>query len=160
MIRRTPLAPWEQMPQGARALLAEVPGARLKRVMYGPDTGAVPDDAFLRDCAAADERLDALRAEDPADAGSVYAGLSFTAVAANGDAMARARTEYYLCDGLIDYMQRRDLWYARHPALDLELQGRYPEEVSGPAPMDSLEAALIETTARLAADNQPKAQPD
>ncbi len=147
-----PLTPWEHItPAWSRQNLIEGAGNRLKRIMYFPDVGAVPDDVFIRHCREADQRLDALRLADPDDAGVVYAGLSFTAVATGPSAEERARTEYYLCHELIEYMERRGGWYPDHPALDPAWRGLFPEEEAGPAPQTRLESAIIARAAESAA---------
>jgi len=146
------LTPWEQItPEWSRRDLIEGAGNRLKRIMYFPDVGAVPDDAFTRHCREADQRLDALRLADPDDAGMAYAGLSFTAVASGASPEERARVEYYLCHELIEYMERHGGWYPDHPALDPAWRGLYPEEEAGPAPQTPLEAAVIARAAESAA---------
>lgn len=149
---KKPLTPWEQItPDWSRADLIQCAGTRLKRIMYGTEVGAVPDEAFIRDCATADLRLDTLRETDPADAGAAFAGMSFTAVAIDPSAEERAKAEYYLCHELIEYMDRQGGWYADHPALDPAWRGLYLPEETGPAPMSPLEAAIIARGAEAAA---------
>lgn len=147
-----PLTPWEQItPEWSRQDLIQGAGNRLKRIMYFPDVGAIPDGAFTRHCQEADRRLEALRIADPHDAGVVYDGLSFTAVASAPTAEERARVEYYLCHELIEYMHRRGGWYADHPALDPAWRDLFPEEETGPAPQTPLEARLIARAAEAVA---------
>ncbi|MDH6122384.1 hypothetical protein ABH930_006731 [Kitasatospora sp. GAS204A] len=140
------LRPWEEISEHSRWTLAEYPGIRLQRIMYGGyegEMGAVPADAFALDCAASDVRLEALRAADRDDAGVVFADLSFGAVVAPGtSADRRARAEYYLCDALIEYANRHDVGYWA-PAIDPSFPGRYRPEETGPAPVDSFTAAII-----------------
>ena len=139
-----PLTPWEKIiPELSRRDLIAGAGNRLKRIMYFPDVGAVPDDAFIRHCQEADLRLDALRLADPDDAGVAYRGLSFTAVAIGDSAEERARAEYYLCHELIEYMHRRGGWYADNPALDPAWRVLFPVEETGPAPETPLESAVM-----------------
>lgn len=146
-----PITPWEEIKDWSRSALAEYPGGRLKRIMYGTETGAVPDDAFIRDCEAADRQPDQLRTDDPDDTGVVYKGLSFSAVAVGPSAEARARVEYYLCNALMDHAQRLGVSYVRHPVLDPEWWGRYQPDETGPAPVDSFTAAILARGAEAAA---------
>jgi len=146
-----PLTPWEEIPDWSRLPLTEHPGQRLQRTMYGIQVGNVPARVFAADCTAADDRLERLRAAEPDDAAVVFAGLSFSAVAVGGNAEQRARTEYYLCNTLADYAQRHQVADRDHPVLDRSLLGLYPEEETGPAPVDSFTAKILARGAEAAA---------
>ncbi|MEU3573697.1 hypothetical protein AB0E96_35550 [Kitasatospora sp. NPDC036755] len=154
-----PLTPWEDITPGwSKASLIQCAGNRLKRVMYGTEVGLVPDAAFTADCAAADVRLDALRAADPDDAGTAYAGMTFSAVAPTGRTdEERARAEYYLCHELLEYAHRHGLWYGEHPALDPGLRGRYQESGGSVEPIfAALRARGAEIRAKWEAEEAAK----
>ncbi|MER6913988.1 hypothetical protein ABT354_20135 [Streptomyces sp. NPDC000594] len=119
------LQPWEKKDAETRADLAAQTPARLQRLMYYQDEG-IPQDEFLRDVAAADRRLDELRAAD-AEAGMVFEGLTFAGVVNADTPDDAARMEYLLCDALIEYGNDRYgwVWAREFPVLDSDLLGKY-----------------------------------